>query len=72
MELNIGIAPVAIDFLTSHPDSDFNVAWSKRVDFESEDLTIHYLSKIDPISAKRSAARLVNLADIEELERTDV
>lgn len=70
-QLNIGIAPVAIDFLTSISDLDFDIAWSKRVDFESENLTIHYLSKDDLISAKRSAARLVDLADIEELERTD-
>ncbi|MDF1852212.1 MAG: hypothetical protein P1U85_15335 [Verrucomicrobiales bacterium] len=68
-QLNVGMPPVAIDFLTTLPGVQFDQAWKNRETTTSDEITIQYLSKADLISAKREAARAVDLADIEELER---
>ncbi|MEM9280466.1 MAG: DUF6036 family nucleotidyltransferase [Verrucomicrobiota bacterium] len=70
-QLNIGMPPVAIDFLTSLPGVEFFQAWENRETVVSGEVTIQYLSKADLIAAKRKAGRAVDLADIDELERTD-
>lgn len=70
-QLNIGMPPVAIDFLTSLPGVEFIPAWANRETTVTDGVTIQYLSKPDLIVAKRKAARAVDLADIEELERND-
>ena len=68
-QLNVGMPPVAIDFLTTLPGVQFDQAWKNRETTTSDEITIQYLSKADLISAKREAARAVDLADLEELER---
>jgi len=68
-QLNVGMPPVAIDFLTTLHGVQFDQAWKNRETTTSDEITIQYLSKADLISAKREAARAVDLADIEELER---
>ncbi|MEX2578156.1 MAG: DUF6036 family nucleotidyltransferase [Verrucomicrobiales bacterium] len=70
-QLNVGMPPVAIDFLTTLPGVEFSEAWANRETSISGDLTIQYLSKSDLIAAKREASRAVDLADLEELERGD-
>lgn len=70
-QLSVGMPPVAIDFLTSLPGVEFSEAWQNRETVISKDVTIQYLSKSDLISAKRKAARAVDLADLEDLERLD-
>lgn len=70
-QLTIGMPPVAIDFLTSLPGVEFVQAWTNRETTISSEITIHYLAKADLIAAKREAARAVDLADLEELERSE-
>ncbi|MEM6279973.1 MAG: hypothetical protein AAF733_10875 [Verrucomicrobiota bacterium] len=70
-QLNIGMPPVAIDFLTSLPGVAFDQAWKNRETVVMKGTPIQYLSKTDLIAAKREAGRAIDLADIEELERLD-
>ncbi|NLT69805.1 MAG: hypothetical protein GXX91_03825 [Verrucomicrobiaceae bacterium] len=60
-----------IDFLTSIPGLTFEECWNNRVIANETDLSVLFLSKKDLIEAKRTAGRLQDLADIEELERAD-
>ena len=70
-QLNVGMPPDAIDFLTSLPGVEFDEAWPKREESESEGTPVYYLSKAELIAAKKVAGRLQDLADIEEIERGD-
>ncbi|MFK5924901.1 MAG: hypothetical protein QM496_22200 [Verrucomicrobiota bacterium] len=68
----IGVAPCQIDFLTSLPGvRDFNLAWGDRAVEVCEGVEVNYLGKKDLISAKKSASRPQDLADIDELNRSD-
>lgn len=70
-QLNVGVAPVAIDFLTSLPGVDFSEAWSRREIAKCDGVEINYLSKFDLVAAKRRAGRPTDLADLAELTRGD-
>jgi hypothetical protein len=70
-QLNIGRAPVAIDFLTSLPGVDFGDAWSSREISDAEGCVVNYLSKAHLIEAKKKAGRRVDLADVDELMSED-
>jgi len=66
----IGVSPCQIDFLTSLPGTrDFDTAWQQRVTAKSEGINIHYLGKPDLITAKQTAGRPQDLADLDELRR---
>lgn len=68
----VGMSPCQIDFLTSLPGTPaFETAWESRSTGTNEGVPIHFLGKTELISAKQSAGRLQDLADIEELRRTD-
>jgi predicted nucleotidyltransferase len=68
----VGVSPCQIDFLTSLPGFyDFNTAWISAEVASIEGIPVHYLGKSDLILAKRTAGRLQDLADIEELQRAD-
>lgn len=67
----IGRTPVMFDFLTSLPSQQFEKCWSERVTDEGEGFPIHYLSKAALIEAKSQAGRMQDLADIEEIQRTE-
>lgn len=67
----IGRPPSMIDFLTSIPGLDFDSCWKNRVKADSSDASIFFLSKEDLIEAKKNAGRHQDLADIEEMERSD-
>lgn len=66
----IGVPPCAFDFLTTISGLVFAEAWENRVASDEHGLPIWYLGKDDLISAKKSAGRLQDLADIEEIQRT--
>ena len=70
-QFNLGVAPCEIDFLTTIPGLEFASAWENKVTSSENDFPIHYLGKSDLILAKRTAGRLQDLADIEELNRAD-
>jgi hypothetical protein len=65
----IGVPPCAFDFLTAISGLDFTESWENRVESDEHGLPIWYLGRDDLISAKKSAGRLQDLADIEEIER---
>ena len=65
----IGRSPVQIDFLTSIPPLDFAPCWKRRKTSRQEAFSLHYLSLEDLKKAKTHAARQVDLADLEEMER---
>ena len=70
-QFSIGVAPSEIDFLTTIPGLVFEPAWKNKVVSEEMDFPIYYLSKSDLLTAKRTAGRVQDLADIDELMRSD-
>ncbi len=68
-QFNLGVPPCAIDFLTTIPGLEFDSAWLNRVISEENDFPIYYLGRNDLITAKKTAGRLQDLADIEEILR---
>ena len=71
VQFSIGVAPCVIDFPTSIPGLDFEPCWNNRVTCDENSYPIYYLSKQDLITAKKTAGRLQDLADIEELNRAN-
>ncbi len=69
-QLNLGVEPNQIDILTTIPGLDFDEAWETHVATE-EEFPIYYLGKDALIMAKKTAGRLQDLADIEEIGRAD-
>jgi hypothetical protein len=69
-----GREPHAIDILPSIDGVDFEAAWEKRVegviDPESG-LTTYFISAEDLVTAKISAGRPQDLADVEALRKTE-
>ena len=67
------MSPTQIDFLTSLPGfRDFETGWKSRTTIESgHGFPIHYLGKADLITAKKTAGRPQDLADLDELRRAD-
>lgn len=68
-QLNIGMPPTAIDFLTSLPGLEFDVAWRNRNVSEEDGVEVFYLSSDHLLLAKRAAGRAQDLADIEEITK---
>ncbi len=64
-------APVLLDFLTSLPEMRFPDCWGARLVDESEGLPIHYLSKAALMKAKKLAGRPQDIADLDDIRRTD-
>lgn len=66
----IGVSPCQIDFLTSLPGTpSFEIAWETRSTGSVDGIPIHYLGKSDLITAKQTAGRPQDLADLDELRR---
>lgn len=69
LQFTIGIQPNAIDFLTCIPGLNFDEAWKNRAADDTLGFPTFYISLDDMITAKNTAGRLSDLADVEELER---
>ena len=66
----LGVAPVMLDFLTSVPPLSFADCWKRRKHVKS-DTDVHcYLAFNDLCVAKKHAARMQDLVDLQELERS--
>lgn len=70
-QFSLGVPPCEIDFLTTIPGLEFEHAWPNKVTSEENDFPINYLGKSDLIVSKKTAGRLQDLADIDELRRSD-
>lgn len=70
-QLNLGVEPNQIDLLTVIPGLEFESAWSTRSTTEEEGFPIYYVGKKPLIIAKKTAGRLQDLADIDEIRHAD-
>jgi hypothetical protein len=66
----IGRSPVQIDFLTSVPPLDFAECWKGRKTSKEGRFSVHF-GREHLKKAKAFAARQVDLADLEELNRDE-
>ena len=67
--IQLGIAPVRIDILTSLKNMEFTKLWKNRVMGHYGDIKVNFISKKDLIKLKQSSGRMQDLADIEKLEK---
>lgn len=65
--IQLGIAPVRIDLLTSLKGILFAAAWDRRTIGQYGDIPAFYISKQDLIDHKKLVGRKQDLADIEKL-----
>ena len=68
LQYTIGVAPCAIDFLTTIPGLDFIEAYSQKSLDESLGFPVYYVGREDMMIAKATSARPLDLADLEELK----
>jgi len=67
--IQLGIAPLRIDLLTSLKGISFADAWDKRTTGKYGDIPAFYISKQDLIDHKKLVGRKQDLADIEKLSK---
>ena len=65
--IQLGIAPLRIDLLTSLKGIPFADAWDRRTTGQYGDIPAFYISKQDLIDHKKLVGRKQDLADIEKL-----
>ena len=70
-QFSIGVPPCEIDLLTSVPGLDFQKCWDNRVLSNQEGIDIPYVGEADLITAKETAERPQDLADLNELHRAE-
>jgi len=69
-----GREPVAFDILPRIDGVEFDSAWSRRVEGtidEEAGLKVFFISKQDLIAAKIAAGRMRDLADVEEIRKSN-
>jgi len=66
--VQLGVAPVRIDLLTSLTDLSWEEAFSGRVEGKYGDITVYYLGRKEFIKNKKATGRKRDIADLEELE----
>jgi hypothetical protein len=72
--IRFGHPPVAVDILPTIDGVDFDEAWERRVEGvidQKTGLTAFFISKSDLIASKIAAARLRDLADVEEIREAE-
>ena len=67
--IQLGIAPLRIDLLTSLKGLPFADAWDRRTTGQYGDIPAFYISKQDLIDHKKLVGRKQDLADIEKLTK---
>lgn len=67
MVLQIGVAPVRVDIMTSVPGLEFQHSWRNRETILWEGVEAHFASKEDLIRAKRAAGRPSDRRDLKSL-----
>ncbi len=65
--MQIGLAPLRIDILTSVSGVAFDAAWSRRVEADFEGVRVSFIGRLDFIANKRASGRHKDLGDIESL-----
>lgn len=67
--IQLGYEPYRIDLLVDLEGVEFEDCFERRIEGELEDVKINFLSLQDLILTKKTAARLQDLADAEQLEK---
>ncbi len=67
--IQLGVAPVRIDLITSLSGIDFAPAWENRVAGSFGDVQANFIAKADLIGNKAATGRKQDLSDIEKLEK---
>jgi hypothetical protein len=67
--IQLGVAPLRIDIITSIKGVDFQKLWGNRVLGQYGDIEVNFISKKDLISCKKKSGRKQDLADVEKLEK---
>lgn len=67
--IQLGIAPLRIDLLTSLKGIPFAGAWDRRTTGKYGDIPAFYISRQDLIDHKKLVGRKQDLADIEKLAK---
>jgi hypothetical protein len=66
--IQLGVAPVRIDLITSLTGVSWQQAYSSKVEGSYGDVKVYYLGREELISNKKALGRKKDLADIEALE----
>lgn len=69
--VQIGVAPVRIDILTTIAGVEFEEAWASRVEADVFGTRVSFISRADLIRAKLASGRAQDLIDVENLRRID-
>lgn len=64
----IGVPPVAIDFLTSIGEFNFEACWNRRVPDDIDGTPVAYLGRDDLVASKEITRRDQDLADLRKLK----
>ena len=67
--IQLGYEPYRIDLLVDLEGVEFEDCFERRIEGELDDVKINFLSLQDLILTKKTAARLQDLADAEQLEK---
>src|SRR3990172_1834324 len=65
--VQLGVAPVRVDLLTSLTGVSLNEAFSGRAEGRYGDIPVHYIGRVQFIANKRATGRKRDLADLEAL-----
>lgn len=65
--IQLGVAPVRIDLLTSLSGVSWDEAFSNRSTGKYADISVHYIGKAEFIQNKRALGRKKDLADLEAM-----
>ncbi len=68
--LQIGVAPLRIDLLTSVTGLEFDRAWARRVEVELEGLTVHVLCLEDLATNKKATGRPQDIVDLRWIDES--
>jgi hypothetical protein len=72
--IRFGREPVAVDILPGIDGVAFDEAWERRVEGvidAASGLTAFFISRVDLIASKLAAARMRDLADVEEMREAE-
>lgn len=67
--VQIGVAPVRVDILTTVPGLEFHAAWERRVERTLDGVPVGYLCMEDLITSKIAAGRKQDRQDVRALTR---
>jgi hypothetical protein len=71
LQFAVGMPPSQLGFLTTIPGLNFAACWPSRNLVDIAGTSVPYLSKADLIVAKKTSGRMQDLADLEELQRSN-